>query len=951
VHGAHHFCTFMAPALIEAAATVSQTSSKNFDYINTHLLEDLANNFARRHRISSTPIVRTLETSSGRSTTQAQNTIIKSQILNTKDSKLDSELEKMNAVEGEEQAIRCDSGMVTSEEDLGQSSELRKLPNGETCALSEAEGGKSGDVEGQHLPKSTPSIKLKERRKANESKLQALERRARILKQRLRTFQTGRLLSHVKTQAQLLDYSHKASRDPRTKPDHKFNNSLHSSPESSKTLILKTRTLDNCVKRSTSNSCLTSILRSEPKVVEDLGHTSQSSNITPAKSVIDDENKLKKVGTQCKQEVFGVLTNSVKDIMSLDDPDATDPESEDDDFLETHSLPTFAESRRISKVQDKKVPFDLVWARDRVKIGSMCTWIQAQIADLSHKIKRYGDLHHHVKTNRQQLVLEENRKQVVSNSEIQQHLEDSFLSKSDLNGDDLQSNIFARLQAHKNGLAKELSAQTGAEFLHEKGVGARTVPVSKLPKHKYVKRSIETAFKGNDISYQCSNLPAPFPCAQCLKAASTGFPKTTENVPAIHLDHSYHQQLSTEYDRSLPLLLESSLRTAKICVDKKNLLPAVSVKSLSYNKDAGSKLSRENVASAASKAAKFRLDKKRNRRMAKQVEEESDKEDSPIPKKKASPPSAASLLQRRANSLRAPSSGSGESRPATPVAEQSFLSSSCPSPMLSQMVKRKSRTSSEYDINNIVIPYSISSSTRLEKPQYKEILTPRWRVIGDELDKMGCIEMESMEDTTDAAYSQRHSRHEASEHHKFTAFFQLPFKRSRSTRKSSECNTPEPYSPSHPDTPVSAHTPSEFVLATPSSAKSIKPPAWTLQSNIDENSVMPWPCRTFPLEGEDLLSLEDMQSVGSSTPVASTSVSFTIGDAESNIHENKTSQKESNPSSLNSSDSELLSPIPEQPMNGNEDEKWTVRLMTEVKSSPVDQGTVRKGIVLKLAKK
>ena len=184
----------------------------------------------------------------------------------------------------------------------------------------------------------------------------------------------------------------------------------------------------------------------------------------------------------------------------------------------------------------------------------MCTWIQAQIADLSHKIKRYGDLHHHIKTNRQQLVLEEGRKLIVSGSEIQQHLGESFLSKDDLNGDGLQSNIFARLQAHRNGLAKELSSQTETEIIHEKGVGARTVPVAKLPKHKYVKRSIETAFKGNDIAYQCSNLPAPFPCAQCLKATMSGFGKTAENVPAVHLDHSYHQQLSTEYGNVLILI-------------------------------------------------------------------------------------------------------------------------------------------------------------------------------------------------------------------------------------------------------------------------------------------------------------------------------------------------------------------------------------------------------------
>lgn len=217
---------------------------------------------------------------------------------------------------------------------------------------------------------------------------------------------------------------------------------------------------------------------------------------------------------------------------------------------------------------------------------------------------------------------------------------------------------------------------------------------------------------------------------------------------------------------------------------------------------------------------------------------------------------------------------------------------------------------------------------------------------------MMSISFSMQEDTNDQAYSQRHSRYEASEHHKFTAFFQLPLKRSRSSRKSSECNTPEPYSPSNPDTPVSVHTPSEFVLATPSSAKSNKPPTWTLQSNIDENRVMPWPCRTFPLDGEDLLSLDDESISANSSDGAPRGTPYAADDANDIIFtEDKVPEKESNPSSLNSSDSELVSPSQEQLLNEEGDEKWTVRLMTEVKSSPVDQGTARKGIVLKLAKK
>ena len=43
--------------------------------------------------------------------------------------------------------------------------------------------------------------------------------------------------------------------------------------------------------------------------------------------------------------------------------------------------------------------------------------------------------------------------------------------------------------------------------------------------------------------------------------------------------------------------------------------------------------------------------------------------------------------------------------------------------------RRRSESQHAFDIDNIVIPYSIASTTRVEKLQYKEILTPKWRII------------------------------------------------------------------------------------------------------------------------------------------------------------------------------------------------------------------------------
>lgn len=49
-----------------------------------------------------------------------------------------------------------------------------------------------------------------------------------------------------------------------------------------------------------------------------------------------------------------------------------------------------------------------------------------------------------------------------------------------------------------------------------------------------------------------------------------------------------------------------------------------------------------------------------------------------------------------------------------------------PSPLSHvQVVPYRRNRVNSYDIDNIVIPYSVAASTRVEKLQYKEILTPK----------------------------------------------------------------------------------------------------------------------------------------------------------------------------------------------------------------------------------
>ena len=74
-----------------------------------------------------------------------------------------------------------------------------------------------------------------------------------------------------------------------------------------------------------------------------------------------------------------------------------------------------------------------------------------------------------------------------------------------------------------------------------------------------------------------------------------------------------------------------------------------------------------------------------------------------------------------------PTVGSTPSTPTSTPSPTQNLTQCLPPNSLSSLLKKK-RGSNAFDINNIVIPYSMASSTRVEKLQYKEIPTPSWRV-------------------------------------------------------------------------------------------------------------------------------------------------------------------------------------------------------------------------------
>ncbi|NWX51200.1 KANL1 protein, partial [Steatornis caripensis] len=77
---------------------------------------------------------------------------------------------------------------------------------------------------------------------------------------------------------------------------------------------------------------------------------------------------------------------------------------------------------------------------------------------------------------------------------------------------------------------------------------------------------------------------------------------------------------------------------------------------------------------------------------------------------------------------------------------------------------RRRRGESSFDINNIVIPMSVAATTRVEKLQYKEILTPSWREVDIGTLKANPDEdSEEIEDLSDSAFTARHGKCEEME--------------------------------------------------------------------------------------------------------------------------------------------------------------------------------------------
>uniref|UniRef100_A0A8C8SUR5 PEHE domain-containing protein n=1 Tax=Pelusios castaneus TaxID=367368 RepID=A0A8C8SUR5_9SAUR len=210
-------------------------------------------------------------------------------------------------------------------------------------------------------------------------------------------------------------------------------------------------------------------------------------------------------------------------------------------------------------------------------------------------------------------------------------------------------------------------------------------------------------------------------------------------------------------------------------------------------------------------------------------------------------------------------------------------SSQFPSTGNSMQSSKKRKVECSYDINNIVIPLSMAAATRVEKLQYKEILTPSWRVVESrELEPLDQKDSE-VEDTSDETYLNHHTKYEELERARWDSWAAVvSHKRgSRSSNRADGQWTPQPPSPDtgfhclnellYVHSSIGSRSPDPYNNLQP---LSIKTRTRALLSCTEDTSFSPdileeviqsvqsWEPRTFPLSDSAYQDLLDQPSEG-----------------------------------------------------------------------------------------
>ncbi|XP_026642231.1 KAT8 regulatory NSL complex subunit 1-like protein isoform X1 [Microtus ochrogaster] len=186
--------------------------------------------------------------------------------------------------------------------------------------------------------------------------------------------------------------------------------------------------------------------------------------------------------------------------------------------------------------------------------------------------------------------------------------------------------------------------------------------------------------------------------------------------------------------------------------------------------------------------------------------------------------------------------------------------------------RRRLRSESSYDIDNIVIPMSLVAPAKLEKLQYKEILTPRWRmVVLQPLEHN--LSKEEIEDLSDEVFSLRHKKYEEREQARWSLWEQSKWHRRNNRAYSKNLEGQDLVLKENPSDLSSAQQcAAESPLELPAENPSLCAQDSLSLNDSQEIKSLWWERRAFPLKDEDTAALLCQDERKDRTDGASTAI-------------------------------------------------------------------------------
>ncbi|XP_023377345.1 KAT8 regulatory NSL complex subunit 1 isoform X2 [Pteropus alecto] len=617
------------------------------------------------------------------------------------------------------------------------------------------------------------------------------------------------------------------------------------------------------------------------------------------------------------------------------DSDVTDSSSGGESDIEEEEL-TRADS------EQRHVPLrrrsEWRWAADRAAIVSRWNWLQAHVSDLEYRIRQQTDIYKQIRANKIESV-----SQPLENHGASGHPSESLSTKScgalrPVNGviNTLQPVLAdhipvdssdAEEQLHKKQRLNLVSSSTDGTC-----VAARTRPVLSCKKRRLVRpNSIvplsKKVHRNSPVRSGCDVNPS---CALCgLGSANTVPPEIHYEAPLLErlsqLDSCVHPVLAFPDDVPTSLHFQSMLKSQwqnkpfdKIKPPKKfslkhrapmpGSLPDPTRKDrhklvnsflttakLSHHQTRPDRIHRQHLDDVGAVPMVERVTAPKAERLLNPPPPVHDPNHSKMRLRDHSS-ERSEVLKHHTDLSSSSYLAAAHHPPHSPLVRQLSTSSDTSAPTssspqvtasTSQPIRRR-RGESSFDINNIVIPMSVAATTRVEKLQYKEILTPSWREVDLQSLKGNPDEDdEEIEDLSDAAFAALHAKCEEMERARWLWTTSVPPQRrgSRSYRSSDGRTTPQLGS-ANPSTPQpaspdvsSSHSLSEFshgqsprspispelhsAPLTPVARDTLRHLASedtrcsTPELGLDEQSVQPWERRTFPLAYSPQAECED----------------------------------------------------------------------------------------------